>query len=178
RNRDRRDAGDELIELRAATEDEGVLEVDVHQHVGADRHDAGERMQSTEDEGQAVLIDRRHAARHRRVDRHAVSLRAGSRGHQSIWFAPSISAAVDAASLHQRGCQLGFAPPAMTLSIACTSSSTWLTETRNCFCSSSVRAISITFSTPPAPICTGTPTYTPRTPYSPSRYAAHGRMRR
>ena len=78
RNRNRRDAGDELIELRAAAEDEGVLEVDVHQHVGADRHDAGERMQSTEDEVQAVLIDRRHAARHRRVDRHAVTLRAGS----------------------------------------------------------------------------------------------------
>ena len=35
-----------------------------------------------------------------------------------------------------------------------------------------------TRSTPPAPMTTGTPTYRPRTPYSPSRYAAQGRTRR
>src|SRR5262249_22259190 len=43
-------------------------------------------------------------------------------------------------------------------SIAETSSSTWLTETLNSFCSLAVSASSMTRSTPPPPINTGTPT--------------------
>jgi len=44
------DAADELIEFGAAAENERVLEIDVHQHVRADREDAGQRVQAAEDE--------------------------------------------------------------------------------------------------------------------------------
>src|SRR6185436_13855088 len=49
------------------------------------------------------------------------------------------------------------AQAARTFSSAPTSSATWLADTSTCFFSSAVSGISITFSTPPAPICTGTP---------------------
>lgn len=47
---------------------------------------------------------------------------------------------------------------ASTLAVASTSSWTCDTDTATSFFSCSVSAISRTFSTPPAPICTGTPT--------------------
>src|SRR5581483_9217651 len=49
-------------------------------------------------------------------------------------------------------------PWASTLSVASTSSRTCEAETASACFSSGVSAISKTFSTPPAPICTGTPT--------------------
>ena len=58
--------------------------------------------------------------------------------------------------------------------MASTSSRTCDADTSTAFFSSGVSAISKTFSTPPAPSCTGTPTYRPLSPYSPSRYAAAG----
>src|SRR5436190_23270684 len=52
------------------------------------------------------------------------------------------------------------------------------TDLRNMARSAALRSISTIFSTPLAPITTGTPTYMPLTPYSPLRNAAHGSTRR
>ena len=58
-----------------------------------------------------------------------------------------------------------------------TSSFTALIELSISVCSAAFSSISITRSTPPAPSTQGTPTKAPPTPYSPSQYAAQGRMR-
>ncbi len=62
-----------------------------------------------------------------------------------------------------------YASAGSILRLASMSPRTEATDLSNIACSSALSLISSTFSTPPAPITTGTPTYRPLTPYSPER---------